>query len=613
MAEAEIYSISDTLTNLLNNLEPRMRGIADTAQGEEWWVWKETTGNRSYVGAAQKYWDGDSWVKCDAEFKDVEADSVVVAGSVIGSNLNIDNWDTAHSWGNHASAGYLSVESDPVFSASPAADITNTKINNWDEAYGWGNHAIAGYLTSVPTATSSVLGLVKLFSGTVQSVAAASVSANASRTYGIQVNSSGQMVVNVPWVDTNTTYSEISEAESDSTSSSTTRLVTGRRLNSWWSRKLAGNLAVTGNVTGANLAISNWNTAYTNTHTHSNKANLDTVNQDLGTSNNVSFARLTSTGQIGWGTSYMYMGQGWNSLGMPTDTYKMVFQLPDANTGWVWSNVGTVGPAMLLTRGGVLGIDTIRVGFNSGYDLTTSRMANWDAAYSWGDHAAAGYTTGNQTITLTGDASGSGTTSITVTVADDSHTHDTRYFTEAEINSFFSGSTGKTGYNKTNWDTAYSQRHTHSNLNVIEFITSADTTNWDTAYSNNHSHLNSSRLANINQELSTYSSPTFDGGITLGTETERTEIGGSIKIISITGSTDGTKAITIPDPGTDYIWVPFVQLYTGTDFILAPRQVDASNYIGVTVASTGTTLRINHAGAYNSKTVYALLIKYNYQ
>jgi len=34
-----------------------------------------------------------------------------------------------------------------------------------------------------------------------------------------------------------------------------------------------------------------------------------------------------------------------------------------------------------------------------------------------------GYITGNQTITLTGDASGSGTTSIAVTVANDSHSH----------------------------------------------------------------------------------------------------------------------------------------------------------------------------------------------
>lgn len=59
---------------------------------------------------------------------------------------------------------------------------------------------------SLPTATSSVLGGVKLFSNTVQTVAAATTPTTAaSRTYGIQVNNSGQMVVNVPWTDTQPT------------------------------------------------------------------------------------------------------------------------------------------------------------------------------------------------------------------------------------------------------------------------------------------------------------------------------------------------------------------------------------------------------------------------
>jgi hypothetical protein len=57
---------------------------------------------------------------------------------------------------------------------------------------------------NLPTATSTVLGGVELFSDTAQTVAAAAVSATASRTYGIQLNAAGQMVVNVPWVYTNT-------------------------------------------------------------------------------------------------------------------------------------------------------------------------------------------------------------------------------------------------------------------------------------------------------------------------------------------------------------------------------------------------------------------------
>jgi hypothetical protein len=55
---------------------------------------------------------------------------------------------------------------------------------------------------TLPTASATVLGGVKLFSDTVQTVASNAVTTTASRTYGVQVNSTGQMVVNVPWTDT---------------------------------------------------------------------------------------------------------------------------------------------------------------------------------------------------------------------------------------------------------------------------------------------------------------------------------------------------------------------------------------------------------------------------
>ena len=42
-------------------------------------------------------------------------------------------------------------ETDPVFSASAAAGITSTQINNWNTAHGWGNHASVGYLLPVLT------------------------------------------------------------------------------------------------------------------------------------------------------------------------------------------------------------------------------------------------------------------------------------------------------------------------------------------------------------------------------------------------------------------------------------------------------------------------------
>jgi hypothetical protein len=57
---------------------------------------------------------------------------------------------------------------------------------------------------SLPLATDTTLGGIELFSDTDQTVAANTVTTTASRTYGVQLNSDNQAVVNVPWVDTNT-------------------------------------------------------------------------------------------------------------------------------------------------------------------------------------------------------------------------------------------------------------------------------------------------------------------------------------------------------------------------------------------------------------------------
>lgn len=74
-----------------------------------------------------------------------------VAGEINSDALvgtNKDNWDQAYGWGDHATAGYLTsyTETDPIFTAHVAFNITSTNITNWNTAYGWGDHASAGYL-----------------------------------------------------------------------------------------------------------------------------------------------------------------------------------------------------------------------------------------------------------------------------------------------------------------------------------------------------------------------------------------------------------------------------------------------------------------------------------
>lgn len=61
------------------------------------------------------------------------------------------------------------------------------------------NELIAGAKPTIPNATSTTYGTVKLGSSTIQSVSMNSASSTSGRTYPIQKNSSGQLVVNVPW------------------------------------------------------------------------------------------------------------------------------------------------------------------------------------------------------------------------------------------------------------------------------------------------------------------------------------------------------------------------------------------------------------------------------
>jgi hypothetical protein len=56
----------------------------------------------------------------------------------------------------------------------------------------------------LPQMTATTRGGAELFSNTVQATAANSVTATSNRTYGLQLNSANQLVVNVPWVDNNT-------------------------------------------------------------------------------------------------------------------------------------------------------------------------------------------------------------------------------------------------------------------------------------------------------------------------------------------------------------------------------------------------------------------------
>ena len=88
---------------------------------------------------------------------------------------------------------------------TPAAEAQSTTASR---TYGVTDNASNQLVVNVPwtdtdttysKATDAVLGLVKLEDVTVQTTAANAITTTASRTYGVQFNASDQLVVNVPW------------------------------------------------------------------------------------------------------------------------------------------------------------------------------------------------------------------------------------------------------------------------------------------------------------------------------------------------------------------------------------------------------------------------------
>ena len=113
-----------------------------------------------------------------------------------------------------------------LFSDTQQDEAANAVTSTSSRTYGIQANSSDQLVVNVPwtdtnteysAATSSVLGLMKLFSDTQQDTAAETVSSTANRTYGIQFNSSDQAVVNVPWSDTNTQNTYVLDKAAGST------------------------------------------------------------------------------------------------------------------------------------------------------------------------------------------------------------------------------------------------------------------------------------------------------------------------------------------------------------------------------------------------------------
>ena len=134
---------------------------------------------------------------------------------------------------------------------------------------------------SLPTMTNAAVGGAKVFSNTTQTVAANAVTATAGRTYGVQKNSSGQLVVNVPWTDTPTDISGKQDHNIGSDNGSKV-LVTDS----------SGNITASPDITTTELGYLNGLTENLST-TLGNKQNKITIADSAGTAIITAGAEMT--------------------------------------------------------------------------------------------------------------------------------------------------------------------------------------------------------------------------------------------------------------------------------------------------------------------------------
>ena len=126
--------------------------------------------------------------------KSIKVEKLNIGGvilSVVGGRLHVDGTLTASgdlvAYGDEEGSSGGGLDEEAMWKAL-GGSIENKKIS-------------ASYLPDLPKATASVLGGVKLRYDSVQTTAAQAATTTPGRTYGVQVDSSGRLVVNVPWED----------------------------------------------------------------------------------------------------------------------------------------------------------------------------------------------------------------------------------------------------------------------------------------------------------------------------------------------------------------------------------------------------------------------------
>jgi|GEM_PF-4642415 hypothetical protein len=353
-----------------------------------------------WTGASNSYYTSG---QVDARFATgmpvyVESDPVFGASVAAGiTSTDTTRWETAYGWGDHGGAGYLTsftevdplwssasnnyysaaqadalfatglpvyVESDPAFAASVAMGITSAQTGRWETAYGWGDHATAGYLAS--------------FSETDPLWSAA------SNAYYTAAQADAVFATGTP------VYAESDPMFGASAAAGITSAQTSR----WETAYGWGDHAGAGYLTGFTETDPRWAGASNLYYQRTEADALFATGAPLYVESDAVFtaavaAGITSLHTTRWETAY-----GWGDHGAAG--YLTGFSEGDPHWAAASNAYYTAAQAdARFSTGTPLYVESDALYAASvAAQITAAQTGRWETAFGWGDHAAAGYTTG---------------------------------------------------------------------------------------------------------------------------------------------------------------------------------------------------------------------------
>ena len=274
-------------------------------------------------------------------------------------------------------------ETDPVFSASDAAGITNANISNWNTAHGWGDHGAAGYLTSY-TETSTLDDVITRGHLTTQTAVIPFYYAdqasfpNATSYHGAIAHSHADGAMYFAhggnWVklanDSSLTETDPVFSASDAAGITSTDISNWNTAHGWGDHSLEGYL--TSETTHADVLVDG----------DFNSSGIMVRGSNPGDYNVIVDSSSNWNDAYGWGD---HGSAGYAPSTDITDLQNQIDNITGAD-----SALDTFQELITYIRG-----------LDSAQDLSLiqdvadlkSDSANWDTAYSWGDHSSAGYLT----------------------------------------------------------------------------------------------------------------------------------------------------------------------------------------------------------------------------